>query len=330
MLNQTPMSQNLGGHQMTTLSVPSSAAAAPATERTASNELVSEAPVTWKWTLIGWFVAVHLLTLAALPFISWTNVVLMLVMWFITGCLGITLGFHRLYSHRSFKTPKTVGWFFALCGTLAFQGGLVEWVARHRMHHAFTETDDDPHNARRGFWYSHMMWLFNTSEKFDSPTRHVSFARDIHRDPVLRFLSNKWTVSFAQIALLLGLGFTMGWSAALWGVFVRLCIGYHCTWFVNSAAHKWGTRRFETSEDSRNSLWVALVTFGEGWHNNHHADQRSCRAGRTWKEFDLTYVIIKGLSFFGLTSDLVAPQPDESVRASWKNPEAEARHLQPS
>ena len=269
-----------------------------------------EVATSWKWTIALWLFAVHALALVALPMASATNVLLALGLWFVTGCLGVTIGFHRLFSHRSFRTSRLLGWFFALCGSLAFQGGVLEWVARHRMHHAYTDTDNDPHNARRGFWHSHILWLFAGLEKFDSPERHRTFARDIYRDPVLRIMSSTWTLAAMQIALLLTLALTMGWDAALWGVFVRLCAGYHCTWLVNSATHKWGYRNYETQEDSRNCWWVALVTFGEGWHNNHHADDRACRAGRKPWEFDLTYVVIRSLAAVGLVGGIVPPREE--------------------
>jgi stearoyl-CoA desaturase (delta-9 desaturase) len=284
---------------------------APSAVHKATEAFVADLP--WKWTLIGWFGAVHILTLVALPFASWQNVGIALVLWFISGCLGITMGFHRLLSHRSFKTSRPMTWFLALCGSLAFQGGSLEWVARHRMHHSFTDTDDDPHNARRGFWYSHFMWLFAAQEKFDSPARHKAFARDIYRDPFLRYLSSSWSLGFLQFFLLVGLAFVFGWDAALWGVFVRICFGYHCTWLVNSATHKWGYRTFETNEDSRNCWWVAILSFGEGWHNNHHAQHRVCRAGRKFWEFDITYVLIRALAAVGLVWDVVEPDSQESL-----------------
>jgi stearoyl-CoA desaturase (delta-9 desaturase) len=258
--------------------------------------------------LIAWFAAVHILTIVALPFASLQNLAVAGVLWVVTGCLGITMGFHRLLSHRSFKTSRPFAWFLALCGSLAFQGGVLEWVARHRMHHAFTDSDDDPHNARRGFWHSHITWLFAGVEKFDSPDRHRVFARDIYRDPVMRFLSNTWTLAALQAILLLGLTVTLGWDAALWGVFVRICAGYHCTWLVNSATHKWGYRSYETKEDSRNCWWVAILTFGEGWHNNHHADDRACSAGRRFWEIDPTYLAIRALAVVGLVWDIVPPK----------------------
>lgn len=267
----------------------------------------------WKWTLISWFAAVHLLTLVALPYASWRNLGIALVLWFVSGCFGITMGFHRLLSHRSFKTSRPMTYFLALCGSLAFQGGSLEWVARHRMHHSFTDTDDDPHNARRGFWYSHFFWLFAAQEKFDSPARHKAFARDIYRDPFLRYLSSSWSLGVLQFLLLVGLGLSFGWDAALWGVFVRICFGYHCTWLVNSATHKWGYRSFETNEDSRNCWWVAVLSFGEGWHNNHHAQHRVCRAGRKIWEFDITYLIIRAFAAVGLVWDVVEPASQEAL-----------------
>lgn len=300
--------------QPTTIPGPSSYASGVAREGPSQSTIPAmfEAEASWKWTMISWFAAVHVLTLVALPMISVRNVMIAAVLWFVTGCLGITAGFHRLFAHRSFKTSRGMQWFFAFCGSLAFQGGVLEWVARHRMHHSFTDTDDDPHNARRGFWHSHLLWLFAGNEKFDSPARHRTFARDIYRDPVLRVLSSTWTLAALQIALLFTLAGWLGWDAALWGVFVRICVGYHCTWLVNSATHKWGYRTYETNEDSRNCWWVALLTFGEGWHNNHHADDRACRAGRKPWEIDLTYGVIKLFEKVGLVWDVIPPREERT------------------
>jgi fatty-acid desaturase len=255
----------------------------------------------------GWFALVHLFALLAVPFFTWQNLFIALALFAVTGCFGITLGFHRLFSHRSFKTYRPVAWFLALCGTLAFQGGILGWVARHRMHHAMTDTDEDPHNARRGFWYSHIGWLLRFDPKFDEDRKLKAYARDIDRDPVLRFLSQTWVVAAVQIVLLIAFLATMGIGTALWAVFMRLFIGYHSTWLVNSAAHKFGYRTYVTDEDSKNCWWVALLTFGEGWHNNHHYDQKAARAGRKPWEFDPTYGIIKMMQSVGLAWDVHQP-----------------------
>lgn len=284
----------------------------------AGNQLalgVSEAPVEPNYLYGGWFLLVHFFALVALPFFTWQNLLICLALNVVAGCLGITLGFHRLFSHRSFKTYRPIGWFLALCGTLAFQGGLLGWVARHRMHHAMTDTDGDPHNARRGFWYSHIGWLLRFDPKFDDDQKLKAFARDIDRDPVLRFLSQTWVVAAVQIALLSAFIATMGIGTALWAVFMRLFIGYHSTWLVNSAAHKFGYRTYETNEDSKNCWWVAVLTFGEGWHNNHHHDQKAARAGRKAWELDPTYAIIRTLQALRLVWDVQQPAAAAPERA---------------
>lgn len=265
------------------------------------------APVETNYLYSWWFLLVHLFALLALPFFTWQNLFICLALNVVAGCFGITLGFHRLFSHRSFKTFRPIGWFLALCGTLAFQGGLLGWVARHRMHHAMTDTEGDPHNARRGFWYSHIGWLVRFDPKFDDDQKLKAFARDIDRDPVLRFLSQTWVVAAVQFLVLSAFIATMGIGTALWAVFMRLFIGYHSTWLVNSAAHKFGYRTYETDEDSKNSWWVAALTFGEGWHNNHHYDQKAARAGRKAWELDPTYAVIRVLQSLGLVWDVQQP-----------------------
>jgi stearoyl-CoA desaturase (delta-9 desaturase) len=254
----------------------------------------------WDWTTIVYMGILHLLAmLAFLPGnFSWQAVGLALVLHWITGGLGITLGFHRLLTHRSFETPKWLEYFFALCGTLACQGGVVKWVGLHRIHHKHSDTSSDPHDSNAGFWWSHMDWMLH-----DIPAD-----RDIPRytqdldDPVYRFLNN----AFIPLQIILGLLLYWwgGWSFVIWGVFARLVIVFHCTWFVNSATHMFGYRTFDSNDASRNCWWVALVTYGEGWHNNHHAYQYSARHGLKWWEIDLTWMTIRLLQIVGLAKNV--------------------------
>lgn len=259
--------------------------------------------------------AVHgLALLALLPAnFNWPAVFVMVFLYWVTGCLGITLGWHRMISHRSYSTPKWVEYILVFCGSLACQHGPIEWIGLHRHHHAYSDQPNDHHDSNKGFWWSHMDWLVrDVPAKAEIPR----FTRDIAADPFYRFC-NRWFLGLqALLAIALyGLGEVWvgnGWSFVIWGIFLRLVVVYHCTWFVNSATHKFGYRTFENSGDrSTNCWWVALLTFGEGWHNNHHAYQYSARHGLKWWEFDLTWTIIRTLERFGLASNIkLAPRSE--------------------
>jgi stearoyl-CoA desaturase (delta-9 desaturase) len=253
------------------------------------------------WVNIGYFLLIHLAALFAfLPSnFSWSAIGLALVLHWVTGGLGITLGFHRLVSHRSFQTPKWLEYFFIFCGSLACQGGVLDWVGLHRMHHLYSDTEADPHDSNAGFWWSHMGWLLHTIPKRSEVPR---FTKDIGDDPVYRFLQKNFVL--IQVAFGLLLYFLGGWPFVVWPIFVRLAVVFHCTWFVNSATHKFGYVSHESHDHSKNCWWVALVTYGEGWHNNHHAYQYSARHGLQWWEFDLTWMTIRLLEILGLATNI--------------------------
>jgi fatty-acid desaturase len=236
-------------------------------------------------------VSFHLLSVAALFMFSWQALAATIVLWWVSGSLGIGLGYHRLLTHRGFKTSKWFEYFLTLCGMLALESGAINWVATHRIHHKFTEEiGHDPHTPREGFWWSHIGWILRgTAQQHEWQTLE-RYAPDLTKDPVHRALNRIYFVP------LIILGFALlifgGWSVMLWGVFLRVTIGWHVTWLVNSATHKWGSRRFETGDDSTNNFLVALFTFGEGWHNNHHAHPVSARHGLRWHEIDLNWYAI--------------------------------------
>lgn len=247
------------------------------------------------WGIITWMVIAHALAFLALFFFSWTNLALFGLFYFISGCLGITFGYHRLLTHRSFKAPRWIERLSATCGVLALEGGPLRWVSHHRMHHAFTDTNQDPHNANEGFWFSHMGWMLVNRKQFDDKARQMKFARDISQDPYMRFLENPLVQIGIQVALGIGIWVGFGFGAMLWAIFFRVVFLYHVTWLVNSACHMWGYRRYETSELSRNNWIVGILAWGEGWHNNHHAHQSVAPAGHRFYEIDVTYYIIRTL-----------------------------------
>lgn len=255
----------------------------------------------YDWVNISWFAILHLLALLALlpSNFSWTAIGVGIFLHWVTGGLGITLGYHRLVSHRSFQTPKWLEYFLIFCGTLACQGGPIDWIGLHRIHHQFSDQDQDPHDSNKGFWWSHIGWML-----YDIPSRELiqRYAKDIIDDPFYKFCQNFMIP--IQVVLGIILFAIGGWPFVVWAVFVRIVALFHCTWFVNSATHKFGYQTYESGDHSRNCWWVALVTYGEGWHNNHHAYQYSARHGLQWWEIDVTWMMIRFLQMLGLATKI--------------------------
>ncbi|MBA2493885.1 MAG: fatty acid desaturase [Acidobacteria bacterium] len=256
----------------------------------------------------------HILAVAALFTFSWQNLIAAAVTWWIAGSWGIGMGYHRLLTHRGFKAPKFVEYFLTFCGTLGLQSGAINWVTTHRIHHAFTETDKDPHSPRDGTYWAHMGWIFRGTAQNQDEATQWRYAPDLMKDKVHIFLSKYYYVTPILAGIILfAIG---GFSMVLWGVFLRQVIGWHSTWLVNSATHLWGTRRFETHDDSRNNGLIAALTFGEGWHNNHHANPRSAKHGLAWYEFDANWLQIKALEKIGLAKKVYAYELEkEKVQA---------------
>lgn len=257
------------------------------------------------WPAFLFIVGVHIAALAGFWTFTWPALFLCLFMHWVTGGVGITLGFHRLLTHRSFKAPKALEYFLAIIGTLACQGGPIKWVVAHRIHHAFSDEEGDPHTPIQSFFWAHMGWCMHKNNLIDDPKNYPRFAPDLTKDKVMQFIDNThilWTVALAGLFYALG-----GWPFVVWGIFVRLVLVYHTTWFVNSATHVWGYRTYKSGDQSTNLWWVALLSYGEGWHNNHHAFQTSARHGLAWWEFDTTYMMIRVLRFLGLATEVKIP-----------------------
>jgi len=240
----------------------------------------------------------HVGALAALFFWSWPAVISAVLLYWVAGSLGVGMGYHRLLTHRGYKVPKIVEYFLVTCASLSLQGGPIEWSTTHRMHHAHTDRQGDPHTPREGRWWSHVGWIVaGTAQKHERVVVE-RYAPDLLKDRYYVWLSRYYCVPLILLALvLLALG---GWRVVMWSVFLRVTLGLQATWLVNSATHLWGRRRFDTGEDSRNSWWVALLTFGEGWHNNHHAHPTSARHGLRWYEIDFNWWGIRVLQLLGL------------------------------
>jgi fatty-acid desaturase len=289
-------------------------------------------------TTIG-FVVCHLLAaLALLPwFFSWTGALIAGLGMFVFGILGINVGFHRLLTHRSFSCPLWVEHTLALLGTCNLQFSPAFWVAVHRRHHHYADDEEqDPHSPLSSFVWSHFGWLMLVRGADMKPAAMIDrYSRDLMRDPLYVALERRknwikltlvsWLLFFVSgfVAALAGggsliQGLLFGASLFLWGGPLRIVLVWHATWSVNSVTHLWGYRNYETNDDSRNNVFIAIVAAGEGWHNNHHADPSSARHGHKWWELDLTWQVIRLLMSLGLASRAAVPAP--GLAASFSKP----------
>lgn len=262
-------------------------------------------PVKIKWGILSGIALIHLGALLA-PFqFTWGAFWCFVVLQAMTA-MGITLCYHRLLTHRSFQIPKWLEYFFTWWGTVALQGGPIKWVATHWVHHKYSDRPGDPHSpVLRGFWWAHMLWLFVYDPILDRGTNYYQFAQGLQSDRVHVWIEKTQLLNFLLLAGLLYI--CGGLPFIVWGIFVRTVFVWHCTWLVNSAAHLWGYQTYDTGDYSRNNWWVALLTYGEGWHNNHHAYMYSARHGLKWWEIDLTYGAICVLGWIGLAKKIRLP-----------------------
>jgi len=247
----------------------------------------------------------HLAAIAAFFTFSWQNLAVLLIGNWIVISLGIGLGYHRLLTHRSFRTPRWLEYAMTICGTMSVQDPPTKWVATHRIHHRYTEVAGDPHSTRSGLWWAQMGWLTRgTAQDHDQETLQ-KYVPDLIRDKGHRLISRFWYLPITLSAVVLFLA--GGWPMLVWGVFLRVVVGWHTTWFVNSLAHTYGRRSFDTADDSTNNWFVALLTFGEGWHNNHHAHPTSARHGLKWFQFDMNWITVRVLMLLGLADRVRLP-----------------------
>ena len=279
-------------------------------------ELKQSESLKLQWSTIIGVTAFHLAAVAALFTFSWQNLAAAVLFWWIANSVGVGIGYHRLLTHRGFKTPKWVEYILTFCGTLALQSGAINWVTTHRIHHAFTDTDKDPHSPKGGLYWSHMGWIFQGEGQNQSEASMTRYTPDMMRDPVQRFMNKYyWLSSVLLAAALYPIG---GFSMMFWAIGLRLVFGWQTTWLVNSATHTWGTRRFESNDTSTNNGIVAMLTFGEGWHNNHHTYPRSAKHGLTWKEIDFNWMQIWTLEKLGLATDVYAFSLDDAPEIAQK------------
>ena len=269
---------------------------------------------------VGLLAAIVLLWQSAVDGI---DLALLFGMYVLTG-LGVTVGYHRLLTHRAFQTHPWVERTFAVLGSMSVQGSVLDWVADHRKHHAHADAEGDPHSPHvghgtglKGLWHAHTGWLLETQGQAD----WKRYARDLYDDPGMRKIGKRfpWLVLVTLVVpTVLGFvlhGFTAGGALRgyVWGGLVRIFLVHHVTWSINSVCHYFGTRRFATDDASRNVFWLALPSFGESWHHNHHAFPRSARHGLRWWEIDTSALVISGLERLGLAWNVVRI-PEERQR----------------
>jgi stearoyl-CoA desaturase (delta-9 desaturase) len=257
-------------------------------------------------------------------FFSWSGLALGIAGHFVFGMMGIAIGYHRLLTHRGFKCPKWFEYTLAILGICNLQDSPARWVAIHRMHHQHSDKQADPHTPRAGFWWSHVGWVVYQNRNHDSPLQFERYVRDLLRDRFYLKLEAHWrwiSIYASHAFLYLLIGFAAGWlwsgtlagglqlglSWLVWGVFVRTVFVWHGTWAVNSVTHMFGYRNYDTKEGSRNQWLIALLTHGEGWHNNHHASQRSAAHGHKWWEIDMAWWTIRALEIVGLAKNVARP-----------------------
>jgi fatty-acid desaturase len=278
--------------------------------------------ITWRWAIaIGIY---HLLALLAFVpwFFSWTGVVVALLGFYVFGVLGVNIGFHRLLAHRGFSCPKWLEHSLAILGACSLQGSPAFWVAVHRRHHQHADEQPDPHSPLVNFFWAHMGWLLVETGVFAPLGWKLQYAKDLLHDPFYAHLERSYLwvalgswIGFFVVGVVAGFliggsvlqALQFGASLLLWGVIVRTIAVWHITWSVNSVTHLWGYRNYENDENSRNNVFIGILAVGEGWHNNHHADQRAAKHGHLWWELDGTYLTIRLLAALGLVKDIVMP-----------------------
>jgi stearoyl-CoA desaturase (delta-9 desaturase) len=260
-------------------------------------------------------------------FLGWRDVAVFAVMYLLTA-VGVTVGFHRLLTHRAFQTRPWLRHTLAVLGSMSLQGPVIDWVADHRKHHAFTDEEGDPHSPHagqgagltgmvRGLWHAHVGWLFQTHGQASSKR----FASDLVEDETMRKINRAFPwIALASLGLpfLLGLtlgggALTAGLSALLWAGLVRIFLVHHITWSINSICHFFGRKRFDTGDESTNVFWLALPSLGEAWHHNHHAFPQSAFHGLRWYELDPSGWLILGLAKTGLAWDVVRVTPEKAT-----------------
>jgi len=269
------------------------------------------------WVVTLFLVFIHAGSLLALvpAFFSWQGLAICAVMHWFTCSIGVCLGYHRFLSHKSMKLRTPAKFFVMMAGCLSGEGSPMTWAATHRLHHQKSDQDGDPHSPLVGTWWSHLLWLFVKRRPEDKQLMFRKYIPELVEQPMMQFFERTFAMwLWVQGFVLLGVGYALnGWmlgaSLVIWGMCVRMTLAYHSTWFVNSATHLWGYRNYDTRDESRNLWWVAVVAYGEGWHNNHHAHPSVAPAGHRWWEVDMTWWAIRVLQMTGLAYDVRSKIP---------------------
>jgi fatty-acid desaturase len=266
------------------------------------------------WVTASFMGLFHMGALAALFFFSWKAFFVAALLWWVATSLGIGMCYHRLLTHRGYKVPRWLEYVLTVCATLALEGGPIFWVATHRIHHKYSDQEGDPHSPVDGTWWSHMGWILTGKSMHHDTTTLARYVPDLAHNKFHVWITKYHYVPMVVLGLiLLAVG---GIPFVLWGIFLRTVVGLHFTWLVNSATHSIGTRRFKTRDLSTNSWWVALVTWGEGWHNNHHAHPVSARHGLTWYEVDFNWYVIWLLEKIGMAQKVHTAKISELKRTN--------------
>jgi stearoyl-CoA desaturase (delta-9 desaturase) len=258
--------------------------------------------------------AIHAGATAAPFYFTWPAFTCFVVGYIITGMLGITLSYHRQLAHMSFKTPKWLEYILAYCGALALQSHPINWVSSHRHHHGGCETEKDVHSPLDGFWWSHTGWLLDAEGTWMRSNKQN--ATDLSKQWFYRHLQKTYALH-AIVLPIAGLYALGGLPFVLWGFFFRVVWVWHITWAVNSVSHVWGFKDWNTSDNSMNNWMIGILAFGEGWHNNHHAFETSCRHGLKWWQIDMTWYTVKILNLLGLAWDLKYPSEGKMRKLSF-------------
>ena len=274
------------------------------------NDRTFTEPISWITTCF--MSAFHIGAVIALFMFSWKGLALAFFLNWVAGSLGIGIGYHRLLTHRGYKTYKWVEYFLTVCATLALEGGPFFWVATHRVHHQTSDKPGDPHSPRDGGFWAHVGWIITGRALHNHSTALLPYIPDLRKDKFHTWISRwHWLPITILGVVLLAIG---GWTFVMWGIFLRTVVGLHATWLVNSATHIWGSRRFATRDLSTNNFLVALFTFGEGWHNNHHAHPTSAAHGLRWYEIDTNWYGIWALEKLGLAKKVYRIHLEELER----------------
>lgn len=313
---------------METVSSRTSAPLAPSPAETAPTQAARDAepakpPVAvakrkhqYEWgSMLAW-VAVHVAAIVGpIVFGVTLEAVIVCAVVFFARTFAVTGVHHRYFSHRTYETSRVFQFILAFFAQTSVQRGVLWWAAHHRAHHLYSDTERDLHSVRQdGFWHAHVGWIYAGTGETDWKR-----IRDFAKYPELRWLNKYWLVP--PIVLAVSIFLLFGWSGLFVGFFLATVLNWHATYTINSLCHVFGTRRFETKDDSRNNFWLALLTLGEGWHNNHHHYMSSCRQGFYWWEIDITYYILKAMSWVGLIWNI--KEPPERVLADGRRRDAE-------